>query len=349
MPKRSTRIDQKILAWYDRNARDLPWRAKGDGAADPYKVWVSEIMLQQTTVPAVVKYFGRFITRFPNIQKLAQADLDDVLNLWQGLGYYARARNLHKCAAIVVRDYGGRFPKTKSELMKLPGIGDYTAGAIAAIAFDGAEYAVDANVERVISRLFAIRKPLPKSKPEIKSYAKKLTPQKRAGDYLQAMMDLGATLCLPDAPQCGLCPLSSDCRARKMGIAAQLPIKIKAKNKPVRFGWAALVKNSKGQILLRKRAGKSMLGGMVEIPSSNWDCKSAENKSPHILPRGIKWRKLKNPVLHSFTHFDLRLDLYACDSGRKVFNDGFWQDLTVLDQVALPTLFKKAIRMSLAV
>ncbi|TAH36050.1 MAG: A/G-specific adenine glycosylase [Alphaproteobacteria bacterium] len=347
MAKRRQTIDQKLLAWYDKNRRELPWRAAAGAVQNPYYVWVSEIMLQQTTVPAVMKYFPRFIHRFPTVTALAVANLDDVLTLWQGLGYYARARNLHKCAGVLVRDYGGEFPTTKKALMELPGIGDYTAGAIAAIAFDQSEYAVDANVERVIARLFAVRDPLPKSKPQIINHAAKLTPQKRAGDYLQAMMDLGAGLCSIDAPQCTVCPLTNNCMAREKNIAVGLPVKIKNKNKPVRYGQAFIVINDKKQIFLRKRAGKSMLGDMIEVPSSNWDHKSAEKKSSLSAPKGTGWDKLKSKVRHSFTHFDLELDLYVANMNRHPFDGGFWHNINKLDQVALPTLFKKTIRLGI--
>ncbi len=344
MAKRPATIDQKLLAWYDRNRRVLPWRAV-KGTQNPYYVWVSEIMLQQTTVPAVMKYFPRFIARFPTIADLAKADLDEVLTLWQGLGYYARARNLHKCAGVLVRDYGGKFPTSKKELMELPGIGDYTGGAIAAIAFDQSEYAIDANVERVIARLFAVRDPLPQSKPEIIGHAAKLTPQKRAGDYLQAMMDLGAGLCSIDAPQCAICPLSADCIAREKNIAVGLPLKIKNKNKPTRYGQAFVVINDKKQIFLRKRSGKSMLGDMIEVPSSDWDHKNAEKKSALVAPKG-EWSRLKSKVRHSFTHFDLELELYVANRNRPPFSNGFWHNINNLDQVALPTLFKKTIRLA---
>ncbi len=346
MAKRAQAIDQKLLAWYDENRRELPWRAAPGMRQNPYFVWISEIMLQQTTVPAVVKYFARFTARFPTIQDLARADLDDVLTLWQGLGYYARARNLHKCAQKLVAEYGGEFPTAKTELMQLPGIGHYTAGAIAAIAFDMPEYAVDANVERVVARLFAVRDPLPQSKKTIFAHAESITPQKRAGDYLQAMMDLGATLCSVTQPQCAACPIVKNCQAHENGIAAELPRKIKNKNKPTRYGQAFVVLNDKRQILLRKRAGKTMLGDMIELPSSDWDRKLAEKKTVAPPPKGADWNKLKSRVRHSFTHFDLELDLYAANTNRKPFDDGFWWNIKDLDQVALPTLFKKAIRVA---
>lgn len=346
MPKNAAAIQRKILAWYDKEARILPWRTLGR-TGNPYHVWVSEIMLQQTTVPAVLKYFPRFMTRFPDLAALARADIDDVLTLWQGLGYYARARNLHKTAQTLLRDHGGEFPRTREGLRSLPGIGEYTSGAIASIAFDLPESAVDANVERVVARLFAVTEPLPGSKKKILQHAANLTPQKRAGDYLQAMMDLGATVCVIEKPRCAVCPLRAHCLAFERGIAEQLPRKIKNKNKPLRHGAAFIVLNGKGQILLRKRAGRSMLGDMIEVPSTDWDKKTAERKTTPPLPPGARWKKLSGEVRHSFTHFDLYLDLYAARSERKIFKDGFWQDQSRLTEVALPTLFKKAIRMGL--
>lgn len=346
MPKTEAAIHKKISAWYGASARELPWRAPRGSQQNPYYVWISEIMLQQTTVPAVMKYFTRFVARFPTLESLAAAPLDDVLQLWQGLGYYARARNLHKCAAVLVRDYGGKFPTTKTELMELPGIGNYTAGAIASIAFDRPEYAVDANVERVLARLFAVTDPLPQSKKQIFAHAEQLTPQQSPGDYLQAMMDLGSSICVLPAPRCPDCPIKIHCLGYEKGIAADLPRKIKDKQKPVRYGQAFIVLNKRNQILLRKRSGKSMLGDMIEVPSSDWDKKSAEKKQTPQMP-DADWRKQKIQVRHGFTHFDLRLDVYMAPSERKLFTDGFWQDLNNLDSVALPTLFKKVIRQSL--
>ena len=342
-----TKIAAAILTWYDANRRELPWRAAAGQTPNPYYVWISEIMLQQTTVPAVMKYFTRFIARFPSVHDLAAADLDEVLTLWQGLGYYARARNLHRAAQIIAREYHGRFPNTKSELLALPGIGPYTAGAIAAIAFDRAEYAVDANVERVVARLFAVTESLPKSKKIIFAHAEQLTPQKRPGDYLQSMMDLGATICADRNPQCGQCPLAGHCRALELGIAGDLPRKIKPASKPTRYGWAMAAVNDRGQIYLQRRDGKSMLGGMMELPSSNWDDKSAVKKNSPQLPEHIEWKKLRGGVRHGFTHFDLHLDVYVANTNHRPAAGGFWHDIDDLADVALPTLYKKAIKLAL--
>ncbi len=347
MPKTAALIQKKILTWYDRNRRDLPWRAKAGERSDPYAVWISEIMLQQTTVPAVMKYFPRFMSRFPRLEDLAKAPLDEVLVLWQGLGYYARARNMHKAAQILWRQHKGMFPDTAEGLRQLPGIGEYTAGAIAAIAFGQKSVAMDANVERVLARLYAVTDPLPGSKKQLRALAHDIAPAQRAGDFWQALMDLGSTVCVSGRPLCDSCPAQKNCLGLAQGIAASLPRKAEKKPKPKRYGQAFLVCNTKGQILLRRRAGKSMLGDMVELPSSDWDLKNAEKKSAPGLPQA-EWKKIKGGVRHGFTHFDLHLDIYAANSNRKIFKEGFWHNIGDLHQMALPTLFKKAIRKALA-
>jgi A/G-specific adenine glycosylase len=348
MPNSPPRIQQKILLWYDQSARALPWRALPGQTPDPYRVWLSEVMLQQTTVPAVEKYFARFLARFPDVAALATADLAEVLALWQGLGYYARARNLHACAKMVLAEYGGRFPDTKAELLRLPGIGDYTAGAIAAIAFNRAEIALDANIERVMARLYAVVEPLPGAKAQLKTLLTPLLPAKRPGDFIQALMDLGSDICPSGPPDCVRCPLQADCAAYASGVAASLPRKAPKKLKPARRGWAALVQNQRGQILLRRRVGKTMLGEMVELPSSAWDDKAAEKKILPELPPLAAWRKMPFTVRHSFTHFDLTLEIYAANSERKIFRDGFWCAPKDLNAHGIPTLFKKALRLALA-
>ncbi len=346
MPKTAALIQEKILSWYDRNRRDLPWRAKAGDKSDPYAVWISEIMLQQTTVPAVMKYFPRFMNRFPRLEDLAKAPLDQVLVLWQGLGYYARARNMHKAAQILWRDHKGAFPDSLEGLRRLPGIGEYTAGAIAAIAFGQKSVAIDANVERVLARLYAVTQPFPSAKKQLRALAQNLAPDKKAGDFWQALMDLGSSVCVSGKPFCGSCPVQKNCLGFARNIAATLPRKAEKKIKPVRYGQAFLVRNAKGQILLRKRAGKSILGDMVELPSSDWDSKTAEKRAASELP-AAEWKKIKGGIRHSFTHFDLHLDIYAANSNRKVFKDGFWHNIGDLHQMALPTLFKKAIRKAL--
>lgn len=304
---RDTQQAADLLTWYDRHARVLPWRIspedrKAGITPDPYRIWLSEIMLQQTTVAAVKKYYERFTYLWPTVGNLAAADDADVMGEWAGLGYYARARNLLKCARVVAQDYGGWFPDTHKELLKLPGIGPYTASAISSIAFDQAETVVDGNVERVISRLFNIRTPLPASKPEITEIAETLTPAMRPGDYAQAIMDLGATICTPKSPACGICPWQQPCQARDLGIQAELPLKIRKTPKPTRLGIAYVARRSDGAWLLERRPNKGLLGGMLAWPCSDWN--EAPDNSP---PLNAEWQQLPVEARHTFTHFHLEL------------------------------------------
>ena len=285
----------RVLAWYDRHRRTLPWRAPAGERAEPYIVWLSEIMLQQTTVATVGDYFRRFVARWPTVETLAAAPIDDVLSAWAGLGYYARARNLHACARVVTEQLGGRFPEDEEGLRALPGIGSYTAAAIAAIAFDRPASAVDGNVERVIARLFSIETPLPDAKPEIAGRAARLVPRKRAGDYAQALMDLGATVCTPRAPRCMLCPIADDCRARSRGIAEQLPARLTKRQKPTRRGLAFVLARRDGAILLRKRPAKGLLGGMDEVPSSAW--REGMLAAESALACGARARRLRGAAV----------------------------------------------------
>ena len=259
-----------LLAWYDRDRRILPWRAAPGVAPDPYRVWLSEIMLQQTTVKAVLPRYADFLRRWPDVTALAAAELGEVLAAWAGLGYYARARNLHACAREVVARHGGRFPATEAELRTLPGIGDYTAAAIAAIAFGARATPIDGNIERVVARLFAVATPLPAAKPEIRSLALALTPDERAGDFAQSLMDLGATLCSPRRPACGLCPVVSGCEAHAQGLAEVLPYRDAKAERPTRRGVAFVALRDDDTVLLRERPLKGLLGGMLETPSSPW-------------------------------------------------------------------------------
>ena len=296
-----------LLAWYDRHARDLPWRvgpaARAAGERpDPYRVWLSEIMLQQTTVAAVAGYFRRFTTLWPDVGALAAAEDARVMGEWAGLGYYARARNLLKCARVVVAEHGGTFPRERDALLRLPGIGPYTAAAIAAIAFDAPEVVVDGNVERVMARLHDIRTPLPAAKPELVAAAACLTPDERPGDYAQAVMDLGATICTPRAPACGICPWRDPCRARANGTAADLPRKTPKAAKPVRLGIAYVVERADGALLLERRPDRGLLGGMLGWPGSDW----SEAPAP-APPIAAAWRTLPEEARHTFTHFHLRL------------------------------------------
>ncbi len=299
----------ELLDWYDRHARVMPWRVgpvdrRAGVRPDPYAVWLSEVMLQQTTVAAVKDYFNRFITRWPTVADLAAADDADVMGEWAGLGYYARSRNLLKCARVIVAEHGGVFPRTREALLALPGIGPYTAAALSAIAFDAPEVVVDGNVERVMARQFGIRTPLPAAKPEIQEAAAKLTPKERPGDYAQAVMDLGATVCTPKNPACGLCPWQQGCVARRAGDAAELPLKTPKKPKPTRFGIAYVARRSDGAWLLERRPDRGLLGGMLGWPGSAWD--TAPKPAP---PLAGAWERLNEEARHTFTHFHLRLKI----------------------------------------
>ena len=340
----SSRSSQ-LLAWYDANARVLPWRARGTAVADPYRVWLSEIMLQQTTVQAVKAYFEKFVALWPTVEALATAPLDDVLKAWAGLGYYARARNLHACAKDVVSRFGGRFPATEETLRSLPGIGPYTAGAIAAIAFGGRHAAVDGNVERVISRIYAIETPLPLSKPEIRAKAQALVPEQRAGDFAQAMMDLGATICTPRQPNCLICPWTEHCAGRISGLAPTLPRKAPKKAVPTRRGVAFWVAREDGAVLLRRRPEKGLLGGMMEVPSTQWSAKVTDAEAQ--APLAAAWRKLPGKVEHTFTHFQLELIVWLAenviDGALRDDGDYRWTKRQDLAGEALPTVMRKVV------
>ena len=302
-----------LLSWYDAHAREMPWRVapqdrKNGQIPDPYRIWLSEIMLQQTTVAAVKKYFLRFTQLWPTIGDLAAAQDAAVMAEWAGLGYYARARNLLKCARVIATEYAGRFPNDQAALRALPGIGPYTAAAIGAIAFDRPETVVDGNVERVMARLFDIHTPLPTAKPELTEKADHLTPRERPGDYAQAVMDLGATICTPKKPACSLCPWRGPCRAFLAGTMAQLPKKIPKKPKPTRFGIAYVACREDGAYLLERRPERGLLGGMLGWPGSDWN--DAPVPAPPIT---ATWQKMPGEVRHTFTHFHLHLTVRKAD------------------------------------
>ena len=337
-------LARRLLAWYDAQHRDMPWRAGPGTAPDPYRVWLAEVMLQQTTVAAVRPYFERFLTRFPTLEALAVARLDDVLHAWQGLGYYARARNLHKCAGVVSRDLGGRLPDSETALRELPGIGAYTAAAVAAIAFNRKAMPVDGNIERVMSRLFAVTQPLPKAKPALRRLAGEFASDHRPGDLAQALMDLGATLCTPRSPRCGICPWQRDCRASAQGIAADLPHRTKALVRPRRHGIAFWIERADGAILLRRRAETGLLGGMMEVPCTSFRATpfgDAEAKS--AAPLAARWRAVPGSVRHVFTHFDLEVSVLAAKAGPRAKAEGIWCEPEDLARHALPALMKKII------
>ena len=337
-----------LLDWYDRHHRDLPWRVSPPMAArgikaDPYRVWLSEVMLQQTTVQAVKPYFANFLARWPTVKDLAAAPSEDVMAAWAGLGYYARARNLKKCAEAVAADHAGVFPDTEEGLKSLPGIGDYTAAAVAAIAFNRQAAVMDGNVERVISRLYAIATPLPAGKPLMKQKVALLTPADRPGDFAQAMMDLGATICTPKRPACSLCPFRDACEALRLHDPEKFPVKAAKKDKPVRVGAAFIAVTAEGEILLRRRIESGLLGGMTEVPTTGWTARIDGATGTDAAPFAADWQP-SGTVTHVFTHFELRLSIYRVAIADPIeINDGWWEPVTNLEAQALPTIMKKAI------
>lgn len=341
-----------LLAWYDRHRRQLPWRALPGETSDPYRVWLSEIMLQQTTVKAVGPYFKKFTQRWPTVAALGVASLDDVLRMWAGLGYYSRARNLHACAVAVLREHDGAFPQTRDGLLKLPGVGPYTAAAIAAIAFDQSVMPVDGNIERVVSRLFAVEDALPKAKPFIQELASTLLAAGRPGDAAQALMDLGATICTPKKPACALCPINDGCEARARGDQETFPRKAPKKAGALRRG-AAFVVFRGDEILVRSRASKGLLGGMTEVPNSDWlaaqDDETALARAPAI--KGAKWHRKAGVVTHVFTHFPLELVVYTAEVAARTRApaDMRWVKIAELADEALPNVMRKVIVHGLGV
>ena len=356
-----TDIAPELLAWYDRNRRVLPWRALPGESSDPYAVWLSEVMLQQTTVKAVAPFYEKFLSLWPTVNDLAAAEEEDVLRAWAGLGYYSRARNMHACAKTVVAEHGGQFPASEADLLKLPGIGPYTAAAIAAIAFNLKATPVDGNIERVVCRLNAVTTPLPNSKPELKRLAALLVPEVRAGDYAQAMMDLGATVCTPKRPNCMLCPLSRGCAARLAGLEAVLPYRQAKKAKPVRRGIVFFAMKENGHVLLRKRASKGLLANMIEVPSSDWqDVTAADDDAGGAsdplkqVPVKASWWAVPGEVTHTFTHFKLELSVYRAivpnDAELSLWADAErcrWVHRSKLKHEALPSLMTKVIHHAL--
>jgi A/G-specific adenine glycosylase len=346
-----------LLAWYDRHRRRLPWRALPGKTADPYRVWLSEIMLQQTTVKTVGSYYARFLARWPTVTSLAETPLEEVLKTWAGLGYYARARNLHACARAVVEQHGGKFPSEEAGLRTLPGIGGYTAAAIAAIAFDRAVVPVDGNVERVVARLFAVEEPLPKAKPAIQQLAQSLLPEHRPGDFAQALMDLGATICTSRKPACALCPWMRICKARVRGQQEAFPVKVPKEKGNLRRGAAFVVVRADAAVLVQTRPTKGLLGGMTEVPTSEWlhdfDAKDALSAAPVLSPRQnekLKWRRIPGTVKHVFTHFPLELDVYRAEHpGKNAAPAGTrWLPIEDLAGGAFPSVMRKVLAHALS-
>jgi A/G-specific adenine glycosylase len=348
-PKHEGNPAARLLAWYDEHRRVLPWRALPGETPDPYRVWLSEIMLQQTTVAAVDRYFCKFVVRWPDVHSLAAASLDEVRAAWAGLGYYSRAANLHRTALIVAADHGGRFPRDATALGKLPGIGAYTAAAIAAIAFDGREAAVDANAERVIARFFAVREVLPKAKPELRRLARTLVPEKRAGDFAQALMDLGALVCTPKRPACGNCPWAAGCRARAAGAPELFPRKSAERARPLKRGAAFVARDAEGAVLLVKRPERGLLGGMLQPPLGPWSATfPLADEAIAQAPFRASWQRRRGWVKHGFTHFELEIEVWLANLKRRNGVDGVWVHPRDFHTVALPTVMRKILVHALA-
>lgn len=339
------KIRRDVLKWYDKYGRDLPWRKKGEDKPDPYHIWLAEIMGQQTTLQALIPYYLKFIEKWPTVHNLADALQEDILHEWAGLGYYARARNLHKCAKIVSHELKGEFPKTQKGLMSLPGVGEYSSSAMAAILYSESVPVIDGNVERVGARVFAVEAPLPKGKPEIKKHSAMLYERStnRPGDYAQALMDLGAMVCTPKSPKCGICPISDQCLAFKKGIAAELPKREPKKARPKRYGGFYWITNEHGAVLFERRAENRMLGGMLGLPTTDWDDKTSTAKTPDGL-KSVEKLSENHVVHHTFSHFDLELQGYRASYNPD--SDRFeWIEPAKLNDLGLPSLFKKAVKM----
>jgi len=334
-------IRSELLAWYDAHARSLPWRAAvGAARTEPYRVWLSEVMLQQTTTPHATPYFLNFTARWPTVSDLAAAPDAEVMAAWAGLGYYARARNLLACARAVAGEHGGVFPDTEAGLLALPGVGAYTAAAVAAIAFDRAANVVDGNVERVMARLFAVETPVPAARPELRRLAARFVGDERPGDWAQALMDLGATVCRPRSPACGICPVSGECLAFAEGRPERYPVKAKKAERPQRRGVAYVLFDGRGRVAVETRPDKGLLGGMLGLPTSGWTTAELEDRPPVAAD----WRDA-GAVEHVFTHFGLTLSVRVAGGDAP---DG-WRWMAVGEaRAALPTVFAKALDRGLA-
>jgi len=345
-------VAELLLAWYSDNCRDLPWRLRpadlaGGVRPDPYRVWLSEIMLQQTTVAAAKPYFRKFVETWPDVAALAAATDEDVMKAWAGLGYYGRARNLKRCASHVAALPGRLFPDSEAGLRDLPGVGPYTAAAIAAIAFGRPAAVIDGNVERVMARLFAIRTPLPKARTEIRARLERLVPTARPGDFAQATMDLGATICTPRRPRCMICPVREICAALLDGDPELLPVRAARAERARRRGAAFVAVRKDGAILLRRRAGRGLLGGMTEVPTTRWTARSDGLTTIAGAPFPAAWRRMGS-IGHVFTHFGLDLEVFRASVDLEEAPAGcFWSARQDVAGEALPTLMKKVIEAAI--
>ncbi len=341
----------RLLDWYDRHRRELPWRAKAGETIDPYRVWLSEIMLQQTTVTTVIPYYKAFIAKWPTLVDFAKASLDEVLQMWAGLGYYRRARLMHACAQTVMTEFSGEFPADENLLRKLPGLGPYTAAAITAIAFGQRANVVDGNVERVMARFFAHDKALRESKSTLKEMAASLLPDDRYGDYAQALMDLGATVCSPRSPDCLICPLRVDCRAYADGLTETIPVPALKTERPRRYAAAFIITNLNGDVWLRQRSDKGLLAGMTEMPFSVWHKTEKPVAVEALLPEApfqADWLWLDGEVIHVFTHFQLnvRVATVVINSSQPMSIEGKWVEQPDLAGQALPSLMRKILHFA---
>ncbi|MGE0109553.1 MAG: A/G-specific adenine glycosylase [Bdellovibrionales bacterium] len=336
------KMPASLLKWYEQYHRDLPWRAALGAQPNPYHVWLSEIMLQQTIVVTVKPYFEKFINQWPCLEDLAQANIEDILRFWAGLGYYRRAHLLHKCAGEVMALHGGRFPEDEAALLQLSGIGPYTAAAITAIAFGKRANVVDGNVERVMARLFTVQEALPKAKPILKRHAASMLPSERYGDYAQALMDLGAMICTPRSPKCDLCPWKRMCQAHKEGHAEAYPHRAPQKKKPHRKATAFVLLDPKERVLLRKRDEKGLLAGMTAVPMSVWE--EAHRFSFDEAPLEADWHWVKGRVRHVFTHFELEVRVAVASYNRTRKIKGRWVASSALADEALPSLMRKILK-----
>jgi A/G-specific adenine glycosylase len=347
-PKKKIAAARRLLNWYDVHRRHLPWRAQPGERQDPYKVWLSEVMLQQTTVAAVAPYYRAFLSRWPTVHDLAKASLDEVLGAWSGLGYYARARNLHRAANLVERDFAGVFPQRAHALTRLPGIGEYTGGAIAAIAFGEREAAMDANAERVIARYFAVAEPLPGARVQLRAFARGLVPVARPGDFAQALMDLGASVCTSRKPSCPSCPLKEGCVAFTRHLQETIPVKTPKRVRPLKRGAAYVVSDQSGAILLTRRPEKGLLAGMLQPPLGPWTDKfPARREALKRAPVSATWRKRPGAVRHDFTHFALEIEVYVATVRKTAVPQSHWVPRAHLSGAALPTVMRKIIARGL--